>query len=445
MAITDIADVSIVATTSAPSAANFGIALLAVNKVPTGFVNRVRLYGSLKEMTDAGWLVTDPGYIGALDYFSQTPRPKSIKIGRRANKTVQSLQLTVLSAVTGEIHTLTVAGVPLTYTVPGSSTTTTVATALELLIEAVAGVDSTSSAAVITFGPTGATPGVLIDVADWSRNLSLKDVSADPGLGPDLIAIQAEDDDWYGLALDSNSKAEVLAAAAFIEPTEKLFGYSTVDTEVSDNTVTTDVMSSLKALAYSRTYGIFDANRLLGFSALAWMGDRFAGSDPGADTWAYKTLIGVKVDDQVTAAQRNAILSTPTSTGKNGNIYSLIENAGRTENGKVASGEWIDTIRFLDWLRSILRTGIAQLLFSNPKIPYTDTGIEAVVNVVKGALSRGVKVGGLADDIPYVVTAPTSAEVDPATRAQRLLPNVEFSARLAGAIHIVEIRGSVSS
>lgn len=445
MAITDIADVSIVATTSAPSAANFGIALLAVNKVPAGFTNRVRLYGSPKEMTDAGWLTTDPGYIGAVDYFSQKLRPKSIKIGRRANKTVQSLQLTVTSAVTGEIYTVTVAGTLVTYTVLAGATTTTVATAIELLIEAVTGVDSTSATNVITFGPTGATAGVLIDVADWSPNFLLKDVSTDPGITADLIAMQAEDDGWYGLALDSNGKAEVLAAAAFTEPNEKIFIYNTVDTECGDPAVTTDVMSSLKALSYMRTGGLYDQNRLLGFSGLAWMGDRFGGSDPGSDTWSYKTLIGVKVDTQVTAAQRAAILSTPTTTGKNGNIYTLIENSGRTENGKAASGEWLDTVRFLDWLRSILRTGIAQLLFSNPKVPYTDTGIEAVVNVVKGALSRGVAVGGLANDTPYVVTAPAAADVDPAVRQQRLLPNVEFSARLAGAIHIIQIRGSVSA
>lgn len=445
MAITDIADVSIVATTSAPAAANFGIALLAVNKVPAGFTNRVRLYGSLKEMTDAGWLTTDPGYIGALDYFTQTPRPKTLKIGRRANKTNQSLQLTITSAVTGEIYSITVAGVPLTYTVLAGATTTTVATAIELLTEAVAGVDSTSSANVITLGPTGAPGTVLIDLADWSPNFQVKDITADPGIAADLIAIQAEDDGWYGLSLDSNSKAEVLAAAAFVEPLEKIFIYNTVDTEVSDSVVTTDVMSSLKALSYMRTGGLYDQNRLLGFSGLAWMGNRFAGSDPGSDTWSYKTLVGVKVDTNVTAAQRAAILSTPTTTGKNGNIYTLIENSGRTENGKAASGEWLDTVRFLDWLRSILRTGIAQLLFSNSKVPYTDTGIEAVVNVVKGALSRGVAVGGLANDTPYVVTAPAAADVDPSVRQQRLLPNVTFSARLAGAIHIVQITGTVSS
>jgi len=445
MAITDIADVSIVATSSAPAAANFGIALLAVNKVPAGFTNRVRLYGSLKEMTDAGWLVSDPGYIGAVDYFSQTPRPKTLKIGRRANKTVQSLKLTVTSAVTGEVYNITVAGVPLTYTVLVGATTTTVASAIELLTEAVAGVDSVSSTNTITLSATGAVPGVLIDLADWSPNFLVEDITADPGIAADLIAIQAEDDGWYGLSIDSNSKAEVLAAAAFIEPLEKIFIYNTVDTVCGDPAVTTDVMSSLKALSYMRTGGLYDQNRLLGFSGLAWMGNRFAGSDPGSDTWSYKTLVGVKVDTNVTAAQRAAILSTPTTTGKNGNIYTLIENSGRTENGKAASGEWLDTVRFLDWLRSILRTGIAQLLFSNPKVPYTDTGIEAVVNVVKGALSRGVAVGGLANDTPYVVTAPAAADVDPAVRQQRLLPNVTFTARLAGAIHIVQITGSVSS
>jgi hypothetical protein len=42
------------------------------------------------------------------------------------------------------------------------------------------------------------------------------------------------------------------------------------------------------------------------------------------------------------------------------------------------------------------------------------------------------------------VTAPKVADIDPADRAARLLPDVQFSATLASAIHAVEITGSLT-
>ena len=36
--------------------------------------------------------------------------------------------------------------------------------------------------------------------------------------------------------------------------------------------------------------------------------------------------------------------------GKNGNTFEPFRNISITQNGKVAGGEWIDVIRFRDWL-----------------------------------------------------------------------------------------------
>lgn len=438
MALEDIVNVQITTASATPSRPSFGTALALVNKVPANFTNRVREYGSLAEIVAAGWTTSDAAYLIGQMYFGQNPRPRKLKIGRRANKTVQSLSLKCLSAVQNDVYTVTVAGVPLTYTVGASATTTTVATAIELLIEAVTGVDSTSAADVITFGNTGAVPGTLIDVADWSTNFSFKDLSADPGVAADLAACQAETNDWYGLLLDSQSQLEVVAAAAWLESSEKMMVYSTSDTGVGDSVVTNDVMSTVKASAYLRTIGLYDANRLMGYGNAGWMGQRFT-ADPGSDTWAYKTIAGLKVDS-VSSAQRSAILA------KNGNIYSVIAGLNVTENGKTAGGEWADVIRFLDWIRSELRVQVFFLLVNTPKVPYTDTGIESVVNMIKGVLTAGVKVGGIADDTPYVVTAPKASEVDAATRATRVLPGVTFSFRLAGAVHIVNpVNGTVGA
>lgn len=439
MALTDIVNVVILASTATPSRPSFGTTLALINDVPVGFTNRTMRVNSLKEMTDAGFVTTSASFLLAQAYFAQNPRPRTLVLGRRALKTVQSIQLTVLTAVTGDTFLLTVAGHELTYTVPGGSpTTTTIAAALVALIDALSEAAAVNTGAVITVTPSGGA-GTLINIQDWSRNIKLKDLTADPGIVTDLTAVIAEDEDWYGIVLDSNSKAEVVALAPFVETLEKVFGFNTADTEVTDVAVTNDVMSALKALGLARTFGAYDGNSLLGYSAAAWQGSQFAASDPGGETWAYKKLAGVKVD-AIRSGERTQVLN------KHGNVYYVVNDINITDNGRTASGEWIDVIRFLDWVRSELRVQIFALLVGQPKIPYTDEGIEAVKNAVKGVLSAGVAAGGIANDTPYTVTAPRARDVDAVTRASRILPDVNFTFRLAGAIQIVDpLTGEVSS
>jgi predicted ATP-grasp superfamily ATP-dependent carboligase len=85
-------------------------------------------------------------------------------------------------------------------------------------------------------------------------------------------------------------------------------------------------------------------------------------------------------------------------------------------------------------------------------VPYTDGGIQLVVNNLKASLRRGQEVGGISPDeldadgktIPgFIITAPLRAEITDAEAASRIL-NVSFSARLAGAIHVVNVTGSLS-
>ena len=62
---------------------------------------------------------------------------------------------------------------------------------------------------------------------------------------------------------------------------------------------------------------------------------------------------------------------------------------------------------------------------------------------VRQTLAEGIQVGGLASDPEPVVTVPNVLSLSSAQRASRVLPNVTFTARLAGAIRAVNISGSV--
>lgn len=439
MPLDDLVKMNISASTQTPTEEGFGTILIAAQKVPAAFNTRTKLFGSLTEMTDLGFSVSDPAYLAAQKIKAQNPSLSGWKVGKRANKLTQSLKLKCTSAVQGDVYSVKINGTQITYTVLAAATTTTVATAIELLIEAVAGVDSTAATDTITFGPT-AGAGELIDVKEWSTNFQFTDVTADPGgstgLANDLAAIQAFDKDWYGLVLDSNSEAEIAVAALFCETEKKLFVPNTSDWGCEDAATTTDIMSDMKAAAYARTGVMYSRSQLLSYSGAAWMGKQFTQA-PGSDTWKFKTLASVTVDT-LSAGARAAILA------KNGNIYTATSGVNITEEGKTASGEWIDVTRFVDWQRARIQFLVFGGFVNNGKIAFTDPGVELVASFVEQGLSDGVEAGGLAEG-SVGVTVPKVSSLVEADRAARKLKGMKFKGRLAGAIHELEIDGTITA
>jgi hypothetical protein len=59
-------------------------------------------------------------------------------------------------------------------------------------------------------------------------------------------------------------------------------------------------------------------------------------------------------------------------------------------------------------------------------------------------LKEGVYRGPLTPESEPQMSIPTIEDIDPLVRGQRKLPDVSLSGRLAGAIHEIEIRGTVA-
>ena len=125
-------------------------------------------------------------------------------------------------------------------------------------------------------------------------------------------------------------------------------------------------------------------------------------------------------------------------------------STGLVQGGKVRAGEWIDVIRFRDWLKNDMQLRILNLKVKRPKIPYTDKGIGLVHNQVIASLKEGRRRGGIAEDqynseeelIPgYITSVPKAADLTDEQRHSRTLEGVKFSALLAGAIHVTKVEG----
>jgi Protein of unknown function (DUF3383). len=278
--------------------------------------------------------------------------------------------------------------------------------------------------------------------AIFSQNPSVSRVvvgradSGDADVAASMAAIQNEDNSWYGVAVDQAMASDFAAIAAWVESANRFSVLWTTDPNTYDATKSTDLASTLKALSYDRTAVIWHAQPSDGadYPDAAWMGEGFP-YDPGTSTWAYKTLKGVKPD--------NISGKETTLQNKNCNYYSEVGGVNITQEGKVASGEWIDIIIGTDWIEARLREAVYSALVNNRKIPYDDSGITLIEGLVKGVLNQAAAAGILQAD-SIVVTVPRYADIPQADKIARKLPDVKFTALYQGAIHRTTINGTIS-
>ena len=259
-----------------------------------------------------------------------------------------------------------------------------------------------------------------------------------------LAACAAQNNDWYGFSEVSHSEVDLPIAAAWAEANTKLFCTAISDVDVT-STTGVEPATALKQSNFFRTawwYNI-DPDQFPEVAAMA----RAFSILPGGESWADMQLAAVSSPPLSEAAYINI-------TAKNGNTFEQFRNIAITQNGITAGGEWIDVIRFRDWLCEEVRTSVFNRKINN-RIPYTDEGIAVIRQAVEAALDLGVRRKGIPrperhPDFPdkiipsYTVNVPLSTQVSQSDRAARILRDVGFTARLAGAIHAVDIIGTLT-
>lgn len=456
--ISDVVQTSITATSATPSVPGFGKPLVMAQKVPAGFTNRYREYSSTTGMISDGFLANDPAVIAVSAAFAQNPRPPLVGVGRRANKTSQALQLTLSSAVAGDVYSVTLIkedGTTTTVTRTGVGTAATDATALAASIAAVSGFAGTAAVGAVITIVVVAGAGHLVRLKNWTVNgsrastFTLFDNSADPGITADLNAVIAENNTWYGLTLDSQSKAEILAAAAWAETNKKLNVAQSSDSGVPDTGVSSDVASAVQSGTYNYTGIEYCGNDTQAYAGMRWQAFRFAGSPtPGNDTWCYNTLAGLTIDS-LTETEFST-LGTKNATG-----YVAIDGVNMTaaggvatskSGGKMGSGQFIDARRGLDWNNADIQISVFFAIANGTgrKVAMTDKGGSVVLAALNGALQRGENAGVYVDG-STLGNVPLIASISAADRGNRIISGITWSGQQAGAIHLAVVAGTVTT
>lgn len=440
MSLNDIVSVTITTVSTAPTRVGFGIPLVA--SYHTVFPERVRIYSAdsaVADMVSDGFAATDLAVLAVTKILSQNPKPSQVYVGRTENDQKQKINL-VPVAVNDTEYAVYINGQEASFTSDADATvaeiTAGLKTDIDLLGENVTVTDNTTDLDIEANTVADAFSFYVGDRTLITQENITPDLGGTSGIADDLAAIIEANNDWYSLHLTNLSKPVISAAAAYIESVIKLFVCSSADDEIYDSGVSDDIGSVLNTAGYARTALVYHPKSLSQFAGAAWAGKNLP-EDPGSITWKFKTLAGVDFVD---------LTPTEVSTleSKKVNHYTQIAGIAITQQGYASDGTFIDITRAVDWIRASLQENIYFVLANSKKIPYTNNGIAVIVNEVRGVLQDAVNRDVLAADPEFTVTAPLVSDVSITDKANRLLPDVEFEATLAGAIHSVQISGVIS-
>lgn len=481
LSVSGIVKVDVVMSPLAAQERNFGSLLILGDSNFIDVQERLRLYNSIESVA-ADFGGSAPEYLAALLYFSQSPQPLNLYIGRWARTATRgTLRGGVLSsaqqalsnftAVSNGGMNITIDGVVRQLSALNFSAETNlngVATVLQTALAAWATVewDENNGRFIIRTVSSGPTSGISFASApsagvDISALFGLQQVSGAasvPGIAAEslLAAVQKLADmsnDWYGLQVASSvvpNAASYTAVAQFIEASgiSRIFGVTVQEAGALDPSLDTDLASVLAALKLKRTFTQYSSSNA--YASTSIFGRAFTVNFDAANTTItlkFKQQPGVTAET-LTATQAAALAA------KKCNVFVNYNNdTAMLQEGVMSNGFFFDEVHGTDWQQNVIQTGIYNLLYTSPtKVPQTDPGINRLVARVSEGCEQGVTNGLIAPgrwDGPsfgalntgdtlskgYYVYAPPVATQSQSDREARKAPVIQVAIKLAGAVH----------
>jgi hypothetical protein len=462
----------------------FGTLLVAGDSDIIDTRERVRSYTTLESVA-AEFGLNAPEYAAAALYFGQSPHPLTLMIGRWASAdtsailyggTLSSVEQTIgtWNAITTGSFKITIDGTERTITglnFSAATTMTGVAAIINTGLSTYGGCTWDGNSFVITSDTagTGSTLGYASAAGSGSDISALIKCTSSTAASASIAGIDAETPAecalilanisavWFGLAFaatEAITDQEYIDVAALIEGLDlkRILAITTQDEDCLDSTVTNDIMSELKTLAYKRTWTQYSSSSA--YAAVSAVSRAFSvnfAANRSTITLMYKTEPGV-------AAEVLTETQAATLKDKRGNVFvEYVNDTAIIQYGAMASGHYFDEIHGLSWFEDTVQNNVYNLLYqSKTKIPQTDPGQNQIVAAVASACKEAVNNGLIApgqwnadgfgqlsngDFLPdgyYIYTPPMALQAQ-ATREQRIAPPIQVAIKLAGAIQECDI------
>lgn len=441
--LSDFLTIAIIANPQSVTRPGFGKPLiLAQEAKPSGWAMG-QVYAEYSSIS--GVAVDFPSntvtYKIAARIFSQQVSPPLVAVGLRTHPSTQIWTLTPVTITAGTKYSGTIDGVAWSYTTVG--TLATDCTGLAAVLNTALGTSEASGASTTHVAITAANPGTTHLLAISAAQTPLLTVaqthnapgSAGADLTADLNAILIANSTWYCILNATNSKSEVTVIDTFVESAQRLFLAATSDSDVINIVPGSDSSTVAHALLTARRTALLYQDDSGSFGDAGWAGAVLP-LVSGSETWAYKAIVGASTTALNETQRSNAL-------AKNCNVYENVAGVNITEFGTVGDGEFIDVVRFRDWLQVNMQADYLQLEIGNAKIPYTDGGIAMIQGTLLARLKLGEEAGGLVKGSSSV-SVPLAANVPSGDRASRTLNGVTFASELAGAVHEANVTGALT-
>lgn len=460
---------------------NFGVLLIAGDTNVIDGEERIRAYSDIEGVAvDFG--IGDPEYKAALAYFGQSPRPALLYIGRWVRTATKArlvggsheTGLDVWQAVVDGALKLDIDGAEASLTGMDFSACDTLAEVAGVIHAKLATVEAAcawdGARFVITSDTTGAASslgyaeaaGSGTDIGPMAGLTQALAYAPVPGFAAEnpLECVQAmaeKSGQWYGLTFAASvmpTDDQLLEVAAFIEAASRsrVLGITDMDPRTASAVYTGDIASRLKALGYDRSFVQYSSSNP--YAVCSFLGRAFVvnfSASRSTITLMYKQEPGTVAED-MTESQATALKT------KNCNVFTNYDNGTAIlQYGTVASGAYFDEIHGLDWLADALQTECWNLLYqSKTKIPQTEEGVGQLLTACSKICQEGVNNGLVApgvwnadgfgqlrrgDYLPkgYYLYSQPIVDQSQSEREQRKAPPIQVAAKLAGAIHTVDV------
>jgi hypothetical protein len=456
-------------------------------------VQRLRLYNDLDEIAqDFG--TTAEEYGAAQAWFSQSPKPEQVYIGRWANSaTAGQLVGGMLSAneqVISQWQAITdgAFGIKL-----DAAATATEVTGLNFSGAATL----PAVAAIIDTAVTGASvkwngvEGYFVIKSDTSGATSAVDFLTAPVAGTDLgpmlkmtvtsqgaynVDGQAAGDEsaldaitlmekgwgrlWYAAVVPGADDTDHQDVAAFLESTVSphFYGVTTSDVNCLNDQDDTNIAAVLMAMGLNKTavqYSSTNDHAVCSLLARI-LTTRWSGGNTAITLmWKQQPTI---LPEILTGQEANALMYN------NCNVLAEYQNGvSIIQYGTCAGGQFIDTVIGADAMSLDIQTEVFNALYSSTtKVPQTDGGMTKLCLAAESACLRFVDNGYLAAGIwntsgfggldtgewlskGYYVYAARISTQSAADRAARKAPLIQVAAKAAGAIHTADVLITVNN
>jgi len=478
LSVSDLVSVSVNLQPTAPATQNFGSLLVLGSSTVIDVSQRLRPYSSLTQVAnDFG--TSAPEYLAADLFYSQSPQPNTLLIGRWAQYPASGLlhcgilsssqqALANFTAVTSGGVDFTIDGTTVNLAGLNFSSATNLNGVASLIntalgshasctwnsvysrFEIVSATTGTSSS--VSFGSTGAGT----DISTLIGSTAASGATAVAGISSETIesavsTMISMSNAWYGLAIAASSMpadSDLVSVCGIVEAANprRYFVPTTQEANALSATSTTD-------LAYLVQQGGFNHTACQYSSSSPYAGVSLFARNASVNYGGNNTVINLMFQQEpgitpetLTETQAAALKA------KNCNVFVNYNNSTAIiQWGTCASGQYIDTVIGLDYVANAVQTAVFSLLYTGAKVPQTDAGVNLILTTIEQVLSGAVADGLLAPGVwtgpaigpiasgqtlakGYFCYAPPIASQTLSARDARQSPVIQILVKLAGAI-----------